>query len=679
MKNLYIIFFIVILPGTIFSQTEINDFRRDVDILHYTINLNITDFKNKTISGNVKILLNPRKKDLTEINLDLLKLEVDSIFLNNKKTDNYIYNGSIIKIPYNSQISTEKNSTELTVFYHGHPIEDLAWGGFFFSDSVAFNIGVGMAAEPQSFGRVWFPCIDSFEEKASVTYNIVVPKGFKAVCSGVLEDVSDSDDGTQVFHWNLPQETPSYLISVAVGKYEIIEDIYKGIMRDIPISLYVNKEDLANTNYSFKNLKNAMASFEKGYGEYMFDRIGYVSVPFTSGAMEHTCNIAYPDYALDSTLYRETLMAHELSHHWFGNLVTCKTAGDMWLNEGWASFSEALFEEDVYGKETYKNYVRENHIKVLTQAHILDNGYRAVYGVPHDYTYGTTVYDKGADVAHTLRGYLGDSLFFSSLTAYLKAFAFKSADTYEFRDFLTEFSGIELTPFFESWVFEKGFPHFSAGNIDIEKVGNEYKAEVRLLQKLVERDYFGTHNKIELTFSDKNLNLHTKTVEFSGPEESIALILPFEPTAVFVDLDEKVSDATVDNYKRFDSAGRHDFLLTDFSLEVKNLKGSLFVQSVLNLIKPEFVENSNYKISEIQYWNIAGVSNGKSTTEGIFYANTDVNNLAGNFEDLILLYRPNSDAALEKVLVKKDAISENEGLIRVKNVKFGEYLLAVEK
>ena len=462
---------LIVITSLGFSQNN-NSFRNDIDILHYSINLDITDFENKQISGNTIVQLIPLKKSSSEIKLELLKMEIDSIFLFNEKLNSFKYDGKIITIPYNLKSSEGKCCTKINIYYHGQPVQDLAWGGFFFSDSSAYNIGVGMAADPHGFGRVWFPCSDSFTDKASYDFKITVPSKYKAVCSGKLEDVLKNNDGTKTYSWSLKQEVPTYLVSVAVAKYTIVEDLYKGIKRDIPISLYVYPEDSANAVYSFKNLKKAMASFEKGYGEYVWDRVGYVEVPFTSGAMEHVCNIAYPEYAIDSTLMRETLMAHELSHHWFGNLVTCKTASDMWLNEGWASYSEALFKEDVHGKDAYKEYVRENHIKVLTQAHVMDNGYRAVSGVPHKYTYGKTVYDKGADVAYTLRGYMGDSLFFSSLTQYLKAFAYSSASSYDFQNSMSKYSGIDLTDFFDTWVFEKGFPHFSVASFNTKNIKN---------------------------------------------------------------------------------------------------------------------------------------------------------------------------------------------------------------
>ncbi len=660
------------------GYSQNNEYRHNIDVIHYDINLNITDFANKKISGNTTVKLSPTKNNDGLIQLDLLSLTVDSVFLFDEKIIDYKYNNKLLSIPFNNYNKDKQCCTEIKIYYHGNPVQDLAWGGFFFSDSAAYNIGVGMEATPNGFGRVWFPCSDSFTDKATYNINITVPKDYKAVCSGKLTKIKENIN-TDTYFWNLDKEVPTYVVSVAVAKYSEIKDIYNGIKRKIPISLFVYPNDSANAVYSFKNLKKALSAFEHGYGEYVWDRVGYVEVPFSSGAMEHVCNIAYPEYAIDSTLFRETLMAHELSHHWFGNLVTCKTSSDMWLNEGWASYSEALFKEDVYGKKAYKDYVRENHAKVLTQAHIIDKGYRAVSGVPHDYTYGKTVYDKGADVAYTLRGYMGDSLFFSSLTAYLQTFAFKAASSYDFRDFLSEYSKIDLTDFFDSWVFEKGFPHFSISNFNTKKQGKVFKTEVTLKQRLKARDFYGRSNHVDITFVDNNFDFHTEKVLFSNPEETKMFFLENKPLFAFVDLEEKNSDATIDNYKLFNDTANYDFPYTDFSVRITKIKGKAIIQSVLNIIEPENINDDNYNFSKVQYWDINGFSNDKIVMEGSFFVSMTENNFSEFLDEAVLLYRPNIYTPFKKVKTELMEYNEFDGLFIVKDLKFGQYALAVEK
>src|SRR6185503_7678201 len=189
---------------------------------------------------------------------------------------------------------------------------------------------------------------------------------------------------------------------------------------------------------------------------------------------------------------------------------------DMWLNEGWASYSESIFLEKVYGKEVYKEEVRKNHKNVLQNTHIRDGGYRAVSGVPHEYTYGSTVYDKGADVAHTLRTYMGDSIFFSCLTSYLNAFKFNHASSYDFRDFLSQCSGMDLTSFFSNWVFNPGFPHFSIDSFFVAQNASSYDVTVFIRQRLRQAPELYSIVPIELTFMSENFDSVTTSVIFSG-------------------------------------------------------------------------------------------------------------------------------------------------------------------
>jgi aminopeptidase N len=398
-----------------------------------------------------------------------------------------------------------------------------------------------------------------------------------------------------------------------------------------------------------------------------------------SGAMEHVCNIAYPEFAVDSTLFREYLMAHELSHHWFGNLVTCKTSGDMWLNEGLAVFSEALFMEGKYGKKAYKDYVRENHVKVLTTAHINDNGYRALYGVPHEYTYGTTVYDKGGDVAHCLRGHMGDEKFFESLTSYVKTYSYKAASSFEFRDHLSESSGTDLTDFFDTWVFEAGFPHFSISEYDYEKADGDYELTLKIAQRLKEREFYGLNNLIDLTIIDKDLNLRHERINVSGPEEEIKLKIPFEPLNIFLDIEEKLADATVDNYMIFTDTANYDFPFTDFGVLIKDIKGKVFIQSIMNHIEAQNAIHEDFEFSDEKYWEIRGALTGKLNAEGTFYVNADENNLDADFEDLILFYRPDKNTPFKEVKTQALQISNIEGIFIVEKFKFGEYVAGIKK
>jgi aminopeptidase N len=380
------------------AQTRLDS----IEITHYDIHLTV-DMAAKSVGGHTDLHIQARTNGITTLTLDLLRLQVDSISWNNNITT-FSYNDTTLRINAPVVMNTS-DSALVKVYYHGTPVSDTRWGGFYFTGVYAFNMGVGFDANPNSFGRVWFPCYDDFKARATFDFYITTSSSLTANCNGLFQSKTNAGNGLSTTHWKETKRTPVYLVAVAIAPYAAIKWNYRSRLtgKNIPVELYSLPADTAKLRASFKNLDSAVAIYEDIFGTYPFDRIGYNIVPFNGGAMEHTGNIAYPLFAIDGTLAYETMMAHELVHSWFGGLYNCATSGDMWLNEGWAVYCEHLFIERMYGKNAFKNAVRENLKEVLHFAHLQEGDYRAVSGVPHAYTYGAHSYKKGAVIAHNYR------------------------------------------------------------------------------------------------------------------------------------------------------------------------------------------------------------------------------------------------------------------------------------
>lgn len=554
-----------------------------VDILHYDIHLNITDFENEYIFGYTDITL-VSYIELNSFTFNLKALKVDSVVFENGDQSEFFQKRSELEI-VSSKTYGPGDTLAIQIWYGGNPVRDPLWGGFFFEEGYAFNMGVGMASETKSFGQVWYPCVDDFTEKASYDFFIETKPEHLAVCSGQFVDSVSTQDNTQIFHWEETMPIPAYVSSVAVGEYDVIKYVYEGLQSDIPVELYMRPLLYVDIQKSFGNLRKCLEGFETQFGPYVWKRVGYVTVPFSSGAMEHNCNIAYPEYAVDGTLERETLMAHELSHHWFGNLVTCARPQDMWLNEGWASYSEALFTEYVYGRDAYTEYVRNNHYNVLNYAHLYDRGYYPVAGVPSELTYGTTVYDKGADMIHTLRTYMGDSLFFKTTKAYIRHFMFKSVTTEDFKNFWQTFSGMALSDFFDTWIYEAGFPHFSISDYSSEYRNKKWEIFFTVRQRLKARENYADSVPMQVVFFDENLSEFKMTVYASGKYTDCELTLDFKPKFWVLNPEGEISDATIRQKIEIKKAGEHKFT----SLQ------SVF--NVPNLEQPEIIYAQNHNLA----------------------------------------------------------------------------------
>lgn len=659
-----------------------------IDIINYTINLDITDYAGQKISGNTIVRFVPRLNGQNKIRLDLLKMTIDSIKQGNTLLT-YTYNDTVLKANLPLALNTT-DTTNVTVFYHGVPLGDPAgWGGFSFNGNYAYNLGVGFGAKPHNYGRVWFPCFDNFVEKSSYEFNIITDPAKAAYCNGTL--ISDITlAGKRTRKWVLNKPVPSYLASVAVADYAQVNWTINAANGSLPVILAARPVDTTSLKTGFVHLPTAVLGFESFYGPYVWNRVGYCLVPFSSGAMEHATNIAYPQAAIGNLAYESELMAHELSHHWWGDLMTCETQEDMWLNEGMASYSERLFLEYTYDYARYLAEVKSVHDDMVKFAHLREKGFRAISGVPHQYTYGDHVYRKGADVAHTLRSYMGDAAFFAGLKYVLQQKAYKNMNSIEFRDLLQTSSGQNLTSFFSNWVLAGGWPHFSIDSVKTTGTSSPYTSVVYVKQKLFGAPSLYTSVPLELTFMNAAWNKEVKNITMGGATQSFTVQTTVKPVYTGINVESKISDAISSEYKTLKTnttityvLGRATLLISDKGID------SSYVRIEHNFAKPDPFKNNThgFRLNTQHYWKVDGIlSNGfvsklrlnydgNKNTSGNSYLDTCLTTING--DSLILLYRKNAaDDWHEVSSYTKLKLSSKTGFVTADTLKKGEYVFA---
>ena len=658
-----------------------------IDILKYTINLDITDFTNQKIKGNTIVRFTPKINAQAKLRLDLLKLQIDSIKQNTTNLT-YNYNDTLLKINLPVALNTIDTS-EVTVYYHGTPQGDPSgWGGFSFSGNYAYNLGVGFGAKPHNYGRVWFPCFDNFVEKSKYEFNITTDTAKRAYCNGLLiSDVKVGNKRTR--QWILNKEIPSYIASVAVADYTQVNWTVNAANGSLPIVLAARANDTVALKNGFVHLPNAILGYENYYGPYVWNRVGYCLVPFNSGAMEHVTNIAYPQ-AATAIAYESQLMAHELSHHWWGDLMTCETQEDMWLNEGMASYSERLFLEWTYNYAKYLAEVKLIHDDLIKYVHLKEKGFRSISGVPFEYTYGDHVYKKGADVAHTLRTYMGDAAFFAGLKYVLQQKAYKNMNSLEFRNLLQTSSGQNLTDFFNNWVFNGGWPHFSIDSVKTTGSSAPYTSIVYVKQKLHGAPTLYTNVPLEITFMNNAWNKEIKKIVMSGATQSFTMQTTIMPVFAGMNVDSKISDAISSEYKAIKTAASISYALGKVVVMVSN-KGadSSYIRVEHNLAKADAIKNNihNFRLNTQHYWKIDGILSsgfasklrfnydGNKNTSGVSYLDTCLTAING--DSLILLYRKNAaDDWKEVNSYTKFKSASKTGFLTVDTFKLGEYVFA---
>lgn len=673
-------------------QTAPANLRSDtIDVLDEDVHLDMTDFTTDTIRGYTVVKFTPKINGQSHITLDLLTMRIDSVTAVGQVLS-YSYNDTILVAGLPALYNTT-DTLSVKVCYHGVPKADPSgWGGFSFSAGYAYNLGVGFSPNFHSFGRCWFPCFDNFAEKCTYTFNIVSPPGKRAVCNGQL--LKDSTSGNNYRTWQLDKPITSYLASVAVNNYVFVNKTFPGLLGNVPVMLAALPGDTTNLKNSFVNLQGAFNCFESHYGPYVWPRVGYVLVPFSNGAMEHASNIAYPRVAANGTLtYEDQIMAHELSHHWWGDLLTCETAQEMYINEGFASYNQLLFNECVYGPTKYFSKAMDNHDDALHNAHFSDKGFHALSNVPLSYTYGDHSYIKGADLIYTLRNYMGDSLFFDGMKYVLQQRSYKNLNSTQFDTLLTHHTGYNTNPYFSGWINSPGWPHFSIDSMQVN--GNNVTVFVR--QRLFGAPSFYQNVPLDVLFMDANRTQVVKRINVSGQFSNFSFSLPFSPVYAGINHNNRISDAITSQYKNIFQTGNITYTYGRAVVGVyTNGPDSSFLRIEHNFVKPDPIKNNvnNYRLGIEHYWKVDGVlSNGfRSSLKLYFNGKKNINHTPGSTEyldtsltqftadSLIVLYRKNTADDWHEVhaytKVKIGNSASVYGYVTIDTLKLGEYCFA---
>ena len=432
-----------------------------IRVSHTSLRLDVRDFATHTLWGKATLTIHAKEDGISIIPLQLLCLNIDSVWIGNAPSSDYNYNDStvIITLPHPM---TMADSTDVTIAYHGTPhVETFGGFGFYDAERMAHNMGVSFNDRPHNYGKSWFPCIDDFCSRSTFDGYYQTSLDRKAIGNGLLmscDTITESiisgakTDSSLVWHWRLNQPIPDYLCNVAVGDYEKVHCEYSNGNRTIPIDAYVTPDETEGMKEALACISSALAVMERHFGPYVWDRVGYVTVNSPSGAMEHATNISIPRHPSSSAEYTEILI-HELIHHWFGDLVTCKTAGDMWLNEGITSYMVELVAEEGDTPLDLKEY--QAYLDSWQYSTPVGSAeYHALTDMPEDLTYGDITYLKGGWVMRQLRHELGDELFFKAMKQYTHDFAFRNASCKDFKESIEKSTGRKLTSFFQKYIYK---------------------------------------------------------------------------------------------------------------------------------------------------------------------------------------------------------------------------------
>lgn len=492
------------------------------DVTYYDLDVDLLD-ATAEIYGRVQMDAVSLIDNMTQFDVDLyLSLNADSVFMGGSPVP-FSHIGSELFITPPATLNQD-DPFSVVIYYHGNP----AAGGF-----GAFGFDThGSPAEPMIwslsepyYARNWWPCKDTPSDKAdSVDIHITCRDDLFAASNGTLVATTDNGDGTKTYDWHESYPITTYLVSVAVTNFVQLdyEYVYNGGADTMPVNFWVYPEYEANAQASYPEVVQMIGALSESYGPYPFLNEKYAISHFVwGGGMEHQTNTSQ-----SSTWYSWALNVHELSHQWWGDMTTCKTWSDIWLNEGFASWSEALYREWQSGPSAYHSYMAGMRYTGGGTIYVYDTS--SVGMIFH----GGRSYDKGAWVVHMLRHVLGDSLFFPALAAYRTQYEFSSATTDDFRQVCESVSGKDLSEFFGDWIFGTYYPRYIYGFYTVPGPdSNLVSVRIEQIQASNPQVF---DMPIDLKFTD---GVTTTTVQVNNDQrvQWFDLYLPFEPTSLAID------------------------------------------------------------------------------------------------------------------------------------------------
>lgn len=433
-----------------YSQTVKGDENIDVKFYYIQIDVGVPD---PYIAGDVTIRFEPVVNDLNSVMISLNSaLTVDAI---SEPCQSFYQDNDVIMITFNQSFNPG-DLVDLTITYQGVPVMAGGYKGMRYETHDGDEPIIATLSTPY-LAHYWYPCKDGPQDKPDSVYvDISVPAisygGIEliGVSNGVLENIIDL--GTvKTFQWRHRYPIVTYYVMAAISNYVHFQDDFNGTGGEsFPLDYYVFESHFNQAQAGVAELPEAIQFFSDIFGTYPFsnEKYGMTQLGFY-GAIENQTNTIQNN--LSSSWFYTTV--HELGHMWFGDMITLESWNHCWLNEGFATYSEALWDEHKYGFETYKDHMEGNEYwnggtLYLQNAADTFNTFQSIF------------YSKGAYTVHMLRGVLGDELFFDALLDYTQnpQFQYKNASTEDLQESFENSSGLDLEYFFEQWVYDAYWP-----------------------------------------------------------------------------------------------------------------------------------------------------------------------------------------------------------------------------
>jgi aminopeptidase N len=530
---------------------------RTVDIQHIKLDLHF-NLERETVKGIATITFSPLRSNLEQAEFDAANMSFASVKFENGTT-----------LKFEDDDAKEKIRIKLDKAYQPSQILTLiieyqtdGTTNSFYKKRITGNNGLIFVKPDRPNGshqiwsqgesewnHFWFPCYDHPNDFSTSEMIATVEKPYMVISNGKLIEEKDNNDNTRTFHWKMEQPHASYLVSIVVGEFEVIEDRSTS---GVPVISYVPKNKVKEARQTVARVPKMIDFFESYTGiKFPYTKYGQAFARKFNGGMENITATTLEEEAIidEQTAMDKTsddLLAHELAHSWFGNYVTARSWSELWLNESFATYFEQLWTENHLGHdEALYSDLRanqENYFKAWKEGNkrpIVTRNYK-----DPDAVFDVYAYPRGSAVLNMLRKILGEDDWKRAINYYLKKHAHQPVSTEEFRIAIEESTGQPLEWFFDEWVYKMGHPVFDVTQT-YDAVNKKLELKVRQIQKQDQSfsypqvTYFQMPVEVEITVSNGTL-LETVFIEpvaeqefvFSVNEKPLFVNFDYESTLI---------------------------------------------------------------------------------------------------------------------------------------------------
>lgn len=539
-------------------------YTKNIDIINTRLDLSF-DWDSAYVIGKATIFAKPYFYPTDQLVLNANGFRLNSVSLINRDDKiplSYTYDGKLLKISLDKNYTRDQNFT-IFIDYVAMPNklkigEDIASAGdrgIYFINRDGKEKGkprqIWTQGETECNSN-WFPTINGSQEKMTQELNITVPNEFVSLSNGTLEFSSMNGDGTRTDSWRQEQAHSTYLTMLAVGDFVITKDNWRGK----ELSYYTEPEFASNAKMVFGKTPEMMEFFSNKLGiEYPWEKYSQIVVrDFVSGAMENTtATVFFEGLNMSEGQYldenHEDIIAHELFHHWFGNLVTAESWANLPLNESFATYGEYLWEEFKYGRDQADLKGLEDMSVYLGNKRKTEPDVIRFDYADKEQMFDEISYHKGGRILHMLRKTVGDEAFFESLKLYLTRNSYKTAEIHDLRLAFEEITGMDLNWFFNQWFLASGHPVLTIQS-SYDQIKREIKVNITQDQNLTETPLYRIPISVDIYSGTK---LERKEIVLESQNQSFIFPSISPPDLVNVDaekyiLAEKNEIKSIDEY-----------------------------------------------------------------------------------------------------------------------------------